>query len=79
MITRYIATRFAAPWLRRARRARPSKRRASPGCSTALEHHPRADLLLLDLNLPGAYGFSALAHLRGSHPGVARHRRLGHG
>jgi DNA-binding NarL/FixJ family response regulator len=24
--------------------------------------------LLLDLNLPGAYGFCALAHLRGSHP-----------
>ena len=26
------------------------------------------DLLLLDLNLPGAYGFNALAHLRGSRP-----------
>jgi DNA-binding NarL/FixJ family response regulator len=36
----------------------------------ALELHPRADLLLLDLNLPGAYGFSALAHLRGSRPGL---------
>lgn len=34
----------------------------------ALEQHPRTDLLLLDLNLPGAYGFCALAHLRGSHP-----------
>lgn len=33
-----------------------------------LEAHPHADLLLLDLNLPGAYGFCALAHLRGSHP-----------
>src|SRR5580658_8141746 len=33
-----------------------------------LEQHPNTDLLLLDLNLPGAYGFSALAHLRGSHP-----------
>jgi DNA-binding NarL/FixJ family response regulator len=33
-----------------------------------LEQHPHADLLLLDLNLPGAYGFCALAHLRGSHP-----------
>lgn len=33
-----------------------------------LEHHPHTDLLLLDLNLPGAYGFCALAHLRGSHP-----------
>src|ERR1700689_3599691 len=34
----------------------------------SLEQHPHTDLLLLDLNLPGAYGFSALAHLRGSHP-----------
>jgi DNA-binding NarL/FixJ family response regulator len=34
----------------------------------ALEGHPGVDLLLLDLNLPGAYGFNALAHLRGSRP-----------
>jgi DNA-binding NarL/FixJ family response regulator len=34
----------------------------------ALEQHPDTDLLLLDLNLPGAYGLCALAHLRGSHP-----------
>lgn len=34
----------------------------------ALDQHPRIDLLLLDLNLPGAYGFNALAHLRGSRP-----------
>ncbi len=34
----------------------------------ALERHPRMDLLLLDLNLPGAFGFSTLAHLRGSRP-----------
>ncbi|MGA2191054.1 MAG: response regulator transcription factor [Steroidobacteraceae bacterium] len=34
----------------------------------ALDRHPRVDLLLLDLNLPDAYGFNALAHLRGSHP-----------
>jgi DNA-binding NarL/FixJ family response regulator len=27
-----------------------------------------ADLLLLDLNMPGAHGFSALAHLRGTRP-----------
>jgi DNA-binding NarL/FixJ family response regulator len=33
-----------------------------------LEHHPNADLLLLDLNLPDAHGFSALAYVRGSHP-----------
>jgi len=38
------------------------------GLLDALEQHPHADLLLLDLNLPGAYGFSALAHLRGTHP-----------
>lgn len=38
------------------------------GLFDALEQHPRIDLLLLDLNLPGAYGFCALAHLRGSHP-----------
>jgi DNA-binding NarL/FixJ family response regulator len=34
----------------------------------ALEQHPHTDLLLLDLNLPGAYGLCALAHLRGSCP-----------
>jgi DNA-binding NarL/FixJ family response regulator len=38
------------------------------GLFDALELHPHTDLLLLDLNLPGAYGFCALAHLRGSHP-----------
>jgi DNA-binding NarL/FixJ family response regulator len=38
------------------------------GLFDALERHPQTDLLLLDLNLPGAYGFNALAHLRGSHP-----------
>jgi DNA-binding NarL/FixJ family response regulator len=38
------------------------------GLFDALDQHPRVDLLLLDLNLPGAYGFNALAHLRGSHP-----------
>jgi DNA-binding NarL/FixJ family response regulator len=37
---------------------------------TLLERHPQADLLLLDLNLPDAYGFSALAHLRGAYPGL---------
>jgi DNA-binding NarL/FixJ family response regulator len=33
-----------------------------------LERPPLADLLLLDLNMPGAQGFSALAHLRGAYP-----------
>ena len=32
------------------------------------EAEPDADLLLLDLNMPGAQGFSALVHLRGLHP-----------
>jgi DNA-binding NarL/FixJ family response regulator len=38
------------------------------GLFDILEQHPNIDLLLLDLNLPGAYGFCVLAHLRGSHP-----------
>lgn len=38
------------------------------GLFDALDQHPRVDLLLLDLNLPGACGFNALAHLRGSRP-----------
>ena len=29
-----------------------------------VESEPDADLLLLDLNMPGAHGFSALVHLR---------------
>jgi DNA-binding NarL/FixJ family response regulator len=33
-----------------------------------IEQHGDADLLLLDLNMPGAHGFSALAHLRGLRP-----------
>ncbi len=38
------------------------------GLFDILEQYQRADLLLLDLNLPGACGFSAVAHLRGSYP-----------
>jgi DNA-binding NarL/FixJ family response regulator len=30
--------------------------------------HPAAELLLLDLNMPGAHGFSALVHLRAAFP-----------
>ncbi len=33
-----------------------------------VESEPDADLLLLDLNMPGAQGFSALVHLRAQHP-----------
>lgn len=35
-----------------------------------IESHPEADLLLLDLHMPGANGFSALAHVRGQQPGL---------
>ncbi|MBS0225547.1 MAG: response regulator transcription factor [Proteobacteria bacterium] len=35
---------------------------------TLVDAHPDADLLLLDLNMPGVHGFSALVHLRASHP-----------
>lgn len=35
---------------------------------TLVAEHPGAELLLLDLNIPGAQGFSALAHLRKLRP-----------
>ncbi|HAI58748.1 MAG TPA: DNA-binding response regulator [Xanthomonadaceae bacterium] len=34
------------------------------------ESHPQADLLLLDLTMPGARGFSVLVHLRAQHPAL---------
>ncbi|MDO5506591.1 MAG: response regulator transcription factor [Pseudoxanthomonas suwonensis] len=34
----------------------------------AVEAEPDADLLLLDLEMPGAQGFGVLAHLRATHP-----------
>ncbi|MEE7547356.1 response regulator transcription factor [Xanthomonas sp. Kuri4-1] len=37
---------------------------------TALQLHPEAELVLLDLAMPGARGFSALLHVRGEHPDV---------
>ena len=33
-----------------------------------VDAHPDADLLLMDLNMPGAQGFNALVHLRVLHP-----------
>jgi DNA-binding NarL/FixJ family response regulator len=33
-----------------------------------VERSPSADLLLLDLDMPGAHGFGALAHVRGMRP-----------
>lgn len=35
---------------------------------TFLEQHDEPDLILLDLNLPGASGFSTLVHIRSSYP-----------
>lgn len=41
-----------------------------PALQHLVELHPDADLLLLDLHMPGAHGYSALVHLRGIHPGL---------
>ncbi|WP_395680074.1 response regulator transcription factor [Dokdonella sp.] len=41
-----------------------------PALRTLIDAHPDADLLLLDLHIPGASGFSALAQLRAQHPGL---------
>lgn len=40
------------------------------GLFDLLEAHPHADLLLLDLNMPGAQGFSALIQVRRLRPGL---------
>ncbi len=37
----------------------------------ALQQHPEIELVLLDLAMPGARGFSALLHVRGEYPDVA--------
>ncbi len=36
----------------------------------AVEACPEADLVLLDLNMPGAHGFSGLVFMRGQYPGL---------
>lgn len=36
----------------------------------AVEANPEADLVLLDLNMPGAHGFSGLVFMRGQYPGL---------
>lgn len=40
------------------------------GLYALIEQFPDADLLLLDLHMPGARGYSALAHIRGQYPGL---------
>ncbi|MEG2047115.1 MAG: response regulator transcription factor [Comamonas sp.] len=37
---------------------------------TAMQEHPEIELVLLDLTMPGARGFSSLLHLRGEYPEV---------
>ncbi|MAA63610.1 MAG: DNA-binding response regulator [Alteromonadaceae bacterium] len=36
----------------------------------SIVEHPDADLVLLDLNMPGAHGFSGLVFMRGQYPGL---------
>ena len=38
--------------------------------AAAVSAHPEADLMLLDLAMPGAIGFAGLALMRAEHPGV---------
>jgi len=40
------------------------------GLQQLIEDHPDADLVLLDLNMPGAHGFSGLVFMRGQYPGL---------
>ena len=40
------------------------------GLQAMVEANADADLLLLDLNIPGVQGFSGLAFIRGHHPGL---------
>lgn len=40
------------------------------GLQQLIEDHPEADLVLLDLNMPGAHGFSGLVFMRGQYPGL---------
>ncbi len=40
------------------------------GLYALIEQYPDTDLLLLDLHMPDARGYSALAHIRGQYPGL---------
>ena len=37
---------------------------------STLQEHPEVELVLLDLTMPGARGFSTLLHVRGEHPQI---------
>ncbi|MGN6521483.1 MAG: response regulator transcription factor [Dokdonella sp.] len=41
-----------------------------PALQALIDAHPDAELLLLDLHMPGASGFSALVHVRSQYPGL---------
>ncbi|GAB2460986.1 response regulator transcription factor [Comamonas humi] len=43
---------------------------SAPTLGKALEEHPEVELVLLDLAMPGARGFSSLLHVRGEYPGI---------
>lgn len=43
---------------------------ALDGVHRAVAENPDADLILLDLHMPGAHGFSGLVFLRGVNPGI---------
>jgi DNA-binding NarL/FixJ family response regulator len=40
------------------------------GLLILIEQYPQAELLLLDLHMPGARGYSALVHIRSQYPGL---------
>ena len=43
---------------------------SAPTLGAALQAHPEVELVLLDLAMPGARGFSALLHVRGEYPEI---------
>lgn len=43
---------------------------SAPTLGLALQDHPEVELVLLDLTMPGARGFSSLLHVRGEYPEV---------
>ena len=63
---------FRAAWRGAVQRILPDASLCEADSVDALyglvEANPDADLLLMDLNMPGAHGFSALVHLRALHP-----------
>lgn len=63
---------FRAAVLHALREAHPGARvfeaSSAATLSEVLDEHPEVELVLLDLAMPGARGFSSLLHLRGEHP-----------